>query len=100
MIESIADALFQQSAYPADDVGVEVAANDVTSQRQRQPRALLPPHAQIDDQMQTLVLKGELALVDDEAGVEAAGRHCAEYLVEGEHFMSEVAEQEAQRQEC
>ena len=45
----------------------EVAADDVAAQRQRQAGLLLPPHAEVDDQVQPLVLEGELPLVDDQA---------------------------------
>ena len=36
------------------------------------PVLLLPPDAQVDDQVQPLVPERELALVDDQAGVELA----------------------------
>ena len=49
--------------------GAEVAADHVAAQRQRQAGLLLPPDAEVDDQVQALVLERELPLVDDQPGV-------------------------------
>ena len=49
--------------------------------------------------MQALGLVGELALVDDEPGVGAAGRHLVEDPVEGQLAVSELAEREPGGQE-
>ena len=67
----------------------QVAAHHVAAQRQRQPGAVLPPDAQVHDQLQALILKRQLALVDDEPGVEAARRHRTEDLVEGNYLVGE-----------
>ena len=101
MVQRVADALLEQPADLADDRRVaEIAADDVAAQRQRQARLLLPPHAQIDDQVQPLVLKRELAFVDDQPGVEFAGRDRGDDLVERHDFVREiVAEQQLQGRE-
>ena len=53
-------------------VAAEIAADDIAAQGQRQPGLLLPPDAEIDDQLQALILKRQLPFVNDQAGVEFA----------------------------
>ena len=82
-----------------DRLRAEVAADDVAAQRQRQAGLLLPPDAEIDDQVQPLILERELPLVDDEAGVESPVGDRVEDLVERHHFVGEpVRQQQPQRQ--
>ena len=69
------------------DVRPEVAADDVAAQRQRQAGPLQPPHAEVDDQVQPLVLERQLPLVDDQAGLELARGHGGDDLVERHHFV-------------
>ena len=72
----------------AHRLGAEVAADDVAAQRQRQPGLLLPPDAQVDDQVQALILKRELAFVDDQPGVELRRGDGGEDLVERQHLVA------------
>ena len=58
-------------------------------QRQGQPRLLLPPLPQVDDQLQPLVAVGELSLVDDQAGIHVAAGHNVEDVVERMHDIVE-----------
>ena len=54
-------------------LGAEVAANDVAAERQRQAAgALEPPFAQVHDLLEAVDGVGELALVDEQAGLDAA----------------------------
>ena len=69
MVEGVADAFLEQPADLADGCVAEIVADHVAAQRQRQSGLFLPPDAEIDDQLQTLILKGELAFVNDEPGV-------------------------------
>ena len=72
-------------------LGPKIAADDVAAQRQRQAGLLLPPDAQIDDQLQSLILKRQLSFVDDQAGVEFARLDRVENLVERHHLVREAA---------
>src|SRR5207245_9885816 len=66
VIESVADALLEKAADLADGVRAQIATDGVSSQRQRQAGLFHPPDAEIDDEAETLVLKGQLPLVDNE----------------------------------
>ena len=50
----------------------QLAPHHVSAQRQRQPRPLLPPDAEIDDQVQPLIPERQLPLMDDQPRVVAA----------------------------
>ena len=81
-----------------DRLAAEVAAEDVAPQRQRQAGLVEPPLAQVDDQHELLPGVGELAFVDDQAGVdglalEVAGRDRVEDLVEGHDDVGKSAAQ-------
>src|SRR5205807_9055991 len=67
--------LFRSPADPADRRIAQVAADDIAAEGQRQPRPLLPPDAEIYDQMQTLVMERQLTFVDDKARFKLACRH-------------------------
>ena len=83
-----------------NQVGAEVAAHHVAAQRQRQPRLLLPPHAEIDDEVQPLILERQLPLVDDKPRVIFSFLHRLEDLVEGQDFVGEpLRQQQAQGEE-
>ena len=72
MSERILNAFFQQGGNFADGFVSQIAADGVSSQWQRQPRILHPPLTQVNNQMQSIVLVGELSFVDDQAGVDLA----------------------------
>ena len=60
----------------------QVLADDVAAERQGQAGLLEPPLAEVDDLVQALVAVVELALVDDQAGVDLALGDGREDLVE------------------
>src|SRR5262245_37704816 len=60
----------------------EVALDGVAAHRQRQSRLFLPPRAEVDDLVQSLVAVGQLALVDQQAGVVIALYDFVNYLIE------------------
>ena len=63
--------------------GSEAATNGIASQRQRQPGDFLPPLSEIDDAMQAGLVVGQLAFVNDEAGLLLAFEHLRNDLIEG-----------------
>ena len=52
----------------------ERAADGVAAERQGQAGLLMPPDAEIKDLLEAVAGVGELAFVDDEAGIELAAR--------------------------
>src|SRR6185503_2311809 len=58
-----------------------------------------PPLAEVDDLLQALALIGELALVDQQARIGAAGENLLADLVERDGAVAEVAETEPQDEE-
>ena len=70
MCQAVFDALLEQPLDVADRLRAQILAHRVRAQRQRQAGLLLPPVAQVDDQLQILVAVGELAFVNDQPGVD------------------------------
>ena len=60
----------------------QAATNRVASQWQRQPSYFLPPLAEIHDAMQSRFVVGQLAFVNNEAGLLSAIQHLRDDLVE------------------
>ena len=67
----------------------EILANHVSAKRQRQPGLILPPHAEIGDEVQPLILERELSFVDDEPRVVLPGRDRVDDLVERDDLVDE-----------
>jgi len=82
MVEAVVDALRQQPAETALQIGIEIALDAVAPQRQGQAGLALPPLPEVHDLAQAEVAVGELPLVDDHAGIRLAGLHDVEDLVE------------------
>ena len=80
-------------------LGADVAAGDVSAQRQRQAGLEQPPLAQVDDLLQALGLVRELALVDQQAGIGSAGLDLVEDLVERHRAIAELAHAHPQHEE-
>ena len=74
VVEPGLDRLAQDVGEVEQRVGPEVAAGDVRAERQRQPGLEQPPLAEVDDLLQPFGLVGELALVDQEAGLRTGPR--------------------------
>src|SRR5262245_39666368 len=89
MVQPIADALLEQSTDVADRRIPEVATNHIASQGQGQAGPLLPPDAEIHDQVQALLLKSQLPFVDDQASLESAVLDNLENLIEWDHLVGE-----------
>ena len=52
MFQGIDDALLKEPGNPADEVVAQVLADDVAAERERKPRLVVPPLAEIDDPVQ------------------------------------------------
>ena len=61
----------------------ERAADGVAAEGQHQAGGFAPPDAEIENLVEAAGGVGELALVDDEAGVEVSGQNRGNDLVEG-----------------
>ena len=77
----------------------EIAPGDVDAERQRQARLEQPPLAEIEHLVEAGLPVRQLALVDHEPGVGAAGRDLVEDLVELQLAVSELTEREPKREE-
>ena len=66
----------------------EIFADAVAAQRQGQAGLFVPPHAQVDQQVQAEGLIGELAFMDDQPGVGFAVAHVRGDLVEVDDFVA------------
>ena len=78
---------------------VEIPAGDVHPERQRQTGLEQPPLAQVEHLVQSVLLVGELALVDHETGVGAPRRDLVEDPVERQLAVGELPEREAEGEE-
>src|SRR5260370_19966338 len=94
MCEGIANTLFQEPADIANHLRSEIAAHYVSTQRQWQARFLLPPDSQIDHQVQPLVLKRELAFVDNQPSFKSSRGHGRNDLVARDDFVLDSDRQE------
>ena len=63
--------------------GAQRAANGVAAERQHKAGGFAPPDAEIENLVEAAGGVGELALVDDQAGVEFAGQNLGDDLIEG-----------------
>ena len=75
------------------------AANGVAAEGQRQAGLLAPPLAEVERFDQAVVAVGELAFVDDEAGVELARDDRGNDLVEGDGDGLDLGGEELEREE-
>src|SRR3954462_12005550 len=70
MRKAILDAQLEQSLDFFGGFRAQILANDICSQGQRQTSTIFPPLAEIDDQAQVLLTIGELAFMNNEAGID------------------------------
>ena len=95
MFEPVVDAFLEQPVHVAHRRRAQVFANGVGPQRQRQAGLVVPPVAQVDDQLQTAIAIGELPFMNDQAGVDRLALILArldriENLVERHDHVAEV----------
>ena len=70
MLQAVRDAFLEQPVDVANGLGAQILAERVGAQRQRQAGFVVPPLAQIDDQLQTAIAVGQLPFVDDQPGID------------------------------
>ena len=97
--EAVLNALLQEPADLPHRFQSQVSADNIATQWQRQPGTVLPPHTQVDDEMQALILECELPLVNDQPAIVLARRHGTENLVKRKDFVLKTSrQQQPQRQ--
>jgi hypothetical protein len=69
VVEAVADGLLEDVCDLLADFGAEVLADGVAAEGKGESGALLPPGAEIEDEVEAELLVGELAFVDDQACV-------------------------------
>jgi hypothetical protein len=98
VVEGVLDAVAHGLGDDAHGVGAERAADGVAAQRQHQAGGFAPPDAEVEHLVEAAGGVGELALVDDEAGVEVAGQNLGNDLVEGDGDGLEAGIEDLERQ--
>ena len=98
MIERVLDALAQRGGNREDQFRTKRAADRIASQRQRQAGHFLPPLAEIDNALQSRLVVGQLAFVNDQSSFELAFEHLRNDLVEGHDFGLDPGSEKLQRQ--
>ena len=99
MVEPVLNTLLQEIGHLAHGDRPQIAADGIAPQREREPCLGEPPLPQIDDQVETLVLKRELTFVNYQSGVGLPGGDDIQNLIEGMHFIAErIAEQKLEGQ--
>ena len=86
MIDGVLDALAQCLSDARHRFRAERAADGVSAERQRQARDFQPPLAEIDDAMQSGLVVGELAFVNDQTGLVLPFQNLRNDLIEGNDF--------------
>ena len=97
VVEAVLDAVAEGLGGDAHHIGAEAAADGVAAEGKHEAGLFAPPDAEIDDFAEAAGGVGELPLVDDEAGVEAAGFDFGDDLVEGDDFGFDVGVEDFER---
>src|SRR5688572_22088043 len=100
VVESVRNAFTQMPRDFLLEVARHVLPNDVSAEGKRKPGLLQPPRSHIGDQVQALVLVGELALVDQQTGVDVARVYGLFDLVERDDDGDEVGLVEPESEIC
>ena len=98
VIESMLDAVAYSAGDSAEGFGTKRAADGVAAKRQDEAGGFAPPDAEVDDLVQSAGGVGELALMDDEAGIVFAGENLGDDLVEGNDFSLQRGVEDFERQ--
>ncbi len=78
--------------------GTKRAADGVAAERKGQAGLVAPPLAEVEQFDEAVIGVGQLALVDDEAGIELAGDDGGNDLVEGDDGGLDLGGEELERQ--
>ena len=84
MIEGVLDAVVDGAGDDAEGFGAEGAADGVAAERQDEAGGFAPPDAEVENFVEAAGGVGELAFVDDEAGIEVSGENFGDDLIEGD----------------
>ncbi len=84
VIKGVLDAVVDGLGYDAQGIRAEGAADGVAAQGQDKAGGFAPPDAEVENLCEAAGAIGELALVDDEAGIEFAGENFRDDLIEGD----------------
>ena len=98
VVEGVLDAVADGFGDDAHGVCAERAADGVAAQREHEAGGLAPPYAQVEDLVEAARGVSELALVDDETGVEVAGQDLGDDLVEGDGDGFDIGVEDFERQ--
>ena len=99
VLQPVGNGLPQHDGHAAYELRTQVSADGIAAQRQGQAARLrAPPHAQVGDQVQAVVLVGELAFVDEQPHVRATRRDVCHDLVEGHDDSLHVRLEQAEGQ--
>ena len=85
MVQRVLNAIAKGFGDGGNQFGAEFAPDRITAQRQRQPSQLEPPFSQVKDFVQAGFVIGELAFVDNQAGLKFSGSNLRNNLIEGHH---------------
>ena len=94
VIEGVLDAVAECVGGGEEGLGPEGTTDGITAEWQGQAGLLVPPLAEVEEFDEAIVGVGELALVDDEAGVELSGDDGGDDLVEGDELGFDVGGEE------
>src|ERR1039457_438921 len=97
MIDGVLDALAQRLGHACYSFRAERAANGVSAEGTVQSGDFQPPLAKIDDAMQSGLVVGELAFVNNEAGFVFAFEDLRDDLIEGNAFHFDSRSEQFQR---
>src|SRR5580700_11378034 len=98
MLQRVLNAVAQGAVDCGNEFRAESAADRVASQRQRQACHLLPPPAEVDNAVQSGLVIGQLAFVDDQSSLVLALEHLWNDLVEGNNFSLHSGSKKLQRE--
>src|SRR5437588_86300 len=82
VVEAVGDALAQMAGDLPLDITRHVLADDVASKWKRQAGLLQPPGTHVGDEMQSFVLVGQLAFVNEKTSIDVAAQHSLFDLIE------------------
>ena len=98
VVQTVGNALAEVSRNLLLYVARHVLADDVAAEGEGEAGFLLPPCSHVGDEMQTIVLVGQLALVDQQAGVDIAAENGLLDLVERNDDRKEIGLIEFERE--
>ena len=81
VIKGVLNAVVDGLSYDAQGIRTEGAADGIAAQGQDKAGGFAPPDTEVDDLVESAGVVAELALVDDEPGIEFAGENFRDDLI-------------------